>query len=362
MGFTLSRLRLTVLKTLLPCFLFLYFPALAGKQILYGSVGEGGVNPGTTTLVILDQTTGGLKETIGEIGYRLNGLAFDPSTGNLYGTTSTNDPNFPRGLVIIDQTTGAGTPIGTNWVQPIVCLTCDASGQLYGWQEWRPGPQDDLVTVDKDTGTFIKVGEAGISTRGQSLDFDQSGTLYLLNQVFPPPPSPIYTISLVDGLATQVGTYSVPTDIAHHGKFNQETWEFWAIGDWKNDNPRNLYIIDINTGDLIGSLPTVDELHTIAFAVINNLEISGIRKKDSFLTETDYYNVISWSIEDPQNIQGFRVYRKDGDSYSLIAELPATAMKYVDHNRKRKASDEYMIEVIDVNGSVSDSATIVITP
>lgn len=357
MVFNIFRPQLTVL--LLAVFSFLYLPTLAGKQILYGTVGEGASNPGTTTLVILDQATGGVKETIGEIGYRLNGLAFDPSTGNLYGTTSANDPNFPQGLIIIDQKTGAGTPIGTTWIRPIVCLTCDTGGQLYGWQESSPGPEDDLVSVDKNTGTFYKYPDAGLSTRGMSLDFDQSGTLYLLNQYNP---QPIYTISLVDGQPTQVGNYNVPTTVAHHGKFNQETWEFWAIGNWSNVNPRDLYIIDINTGDLIYSLPTVDNLHTIAFAVINNLDLSGTRKKNSFLTETDYYNVINWSIVDSPNILGFRVYRKDKNSYSLIAELPSTAMRYVDHNRKRKSSDEYMIEVIGLNGSVSDSATIVINP
>ncbi|QVL56000.1 MAG: hypothetical protein KFB95_01985 [Simkaniaceae bacterium] len=338
-------------------FVFFASSLFSVNYFLYGTVGEGSQDAPMTTLVILDQDTGGVRETIGEIGYRLNGLAFDPTTYNLYGTTSSNDPNFPQGLVIIDRETGAGTPVGSNWPNPIVCLACNSDGQLYGWIEFSPGPQDDLVAIDKEDGTFVQYPDAGLSTRGMSLDFNQSGVLYLLNQYNP---QPIYTVSLVDGQPTQVGTFNVPTDVAHHGKFNPKTWEFWAIGDWGNTNPRDLYIIDINTGNLIYSLPTVDNLHTIAFAFeapLSQLSLMGVKGHNRFLTETEYFNTLKWTLSTSvTDMVGFQLYRNG----KLIAELPPSAREYVDHNRKRKESTEYSVKVIDLFGEVIDLTSVIV--
>ena len=224
---------------------------------LYGTVGAGGSFT-ESTLITIDQNTGALKDTIGPVGYLINGLAFDPTTGNLYATTSTNDPNF-QGLLTIDTLTGAGTPIGSGgWTQPNVCLACNAAGQLYAWIEFSPPTHDDLVIIDKTTGTFSQFPDAGISTLTQGLDFDSSGTLWLFNAN-----QNMYTINLTTGAPTLMGTFT--PQFVHHGKFNPDTWNYWGIDESYGINPRNIAIIDVPSGAQLGSLPTVNDLHTLAF-------------------------------------------------------------------------------------------------
>ncbi|MCB1072397.1 MAG: hypothetical protein KDK96_04755 [Chlamydiia bacterium] len=253
------------LSLLIVCFLM--NTALANHYLLYGTVGEG--SGGTTTLVVIDQNTGGVEDTIGTIGYRINGLAYDPTTGNLYATTSANDPIAPNHLLTISTETGAGTIIAPLSLpvtaQTAVVLTCDSTGQLYAWSEWSSGTDDDLLRVDKNTGAVFEYPDAGLSTYTQSLDFNNSNTLYLLNGS-----TTIYTVSTTTGLPTSVGTSASP--IAHHGKFHPITNQLWAIDEAYNTNPRDIVILDIPSGTIVNTLPTVDDLHTLAFAPLSHID------------------------------------------------------------------------------------------
>lgn len=69
-------------------------PVLAGPR-LFGTTGSGGT---ISTLVELNSATGALLQTIGSVGYAVNGLTYDVATGKLWGATSLNDPNF-MGLI-----------------------------------------------------------------------------------------------------------------------------------------------------------------------------------------------------------------------------------------------------------------------
>lgn len=64
--------------------------AQAGDPVLYGADGAAGNS--TTNLYILDPTTGGIVSTVGPIGFAVTGLAIDPITGILYGSTGNNSP------------------------------------------------------------------------------------------------------------------------------------------------------------------------------------------------------------------------------------------------------------------------------
>ncbi len=84
----------------------------ASAQRLLGTIGNGGTGS-TSTLVELDPATGALVSTIGDVGYLVNGMTWDASSGTLCATTSNNDATFPDGLITIDPMTAAGTPVGT---------------------------------------------------------------------------------------------------------------------------------------------------------------------------------------------------------------------------------------------------------
>src|SRR5512133_757822 len=104
-------------------------------------------------LVELDPNTGALLQTIGPVGYRVNGLEYDHTTGKLFATTSQGDVNFPSGLIEIDMATAAGTEIGPSGLGVVLNPTVNAAGQMYAWTE----DSDDLVTVDKSTGAAALV-------------------------------------------------------------------------------------------------------------------------------------------------------------------------------------------------------------
>jgi hypothetical protein len=115
-------------------------------------------NGGTTSILYTVDTSNGTAAEIGDIGYAVNGLAFDFDNGILYGTTSTNDGIFPDGLIEINIQTGAGTPIGAGAEMRVNNPTIDSLGTMYAWTE----NSDDLVTIDTATGLAAVVGDSGL--------------------------------------------------------------------------------------------------------------------------------------------------------------------------------------------------------
>jgi hypothetical protein len=141
-------------------------------SILYGANGSGGA---LSTLFIIDPTTGSVSSTVGAIGFAVTGLAFDPITGILYGSTA-RAAGAPA-LITIDTATGAGTLVGLVGVasEALADIAFSPGGTLYGWLE--PG-NDDLATVNTATGQATVVGNAGISTAFAGLAIDSTGTVF----------------------------------------------------------------------------------------------------------------------------------------------------------------------------------------
>lgn len=121
----------------------------------HGADGAGG-NP-ATNLYVLDPTNGAIVSTIGPFGFAITGLAFDPSTGVLYGSTGNQSPTSPKSLVRIDTSTGAGTLIGSFGVSGQTMADLTFGGTLYGSGSSR----GDLYTVDRATGLATFVGASG---------------------------------------------------------------------------------------------------------------------------------------------------------------------------------------------------------
>ena len=163
--------RLTMLVALTALILVAgVLPASAAppKQVLYGTTGRctndfpGGPCTETSTLVQLDPSTGALIKSIGEVGYTVNGLAWDAKAQKLYASTAIGDVAF-HGLITIDITTGAGTPVNpaapnfglAGDESPIHSITIHSNGRMVGWYDEFPttGPvTDTFVTLDKATG------------------------------------------------------------------------------------------------------------------------------------------------------------------------------------------------------------------
>jgi len=238
----------------------LVVPLSAQAQVrLFGTLGYGGGQ--TSTLVELDPATGALIQTIGSVGYGVNGLDFDPTTGKLYGGTRYNDPNF-NGLIEINLVTGAGTPVGAaNWgrgdQEAITNITVNSAGQMFGWTEWF----DSLVAIDTTTGVATDVGPSGIETAQYGLSFDSTDVLYLVNYE-----GAIYTVNTATGAATWQGTIGT---IAHHGDFHPETDLYYGLT-WTFGTPRTLLAADLAAGTYT-EIGEVGDLHTLAFVLDQSL-------------------------------------------------------------------------------------------
>ena len=225
-------------------------------------------------LVEVDQTTGAIIRTIGPVGYRVNGLAYDWTTGTLYGGTSYGDPTY-NGLIEIDMNTGAGTPIGVHrWgltgTTAITNITVNSSGQMYGW--WDPS-QDDLVSINKSTGVATKVGESSLGTFEYGLAFDSSDTLYLFNGW-----QDVYTVDPVTGATSYIGDVTGHNQTywsdVHHGVFDLTTDLYYGISDLGPSSTRAIYVVDSSLS-IISTLPTADNLHTLAFVPVPGSFILG---------------------------------------------------------------------------------------
>jgi hypothetical protein len=227
-----------------------------GKTVkLYGAtyplVGD------VSDLVLLDPDDGSFISSIGSVGHRLNGLEYDAVSNKLYGTTSTSDPTFPRGLIEIDMKTAVPTNIGAAVIK-IARPTVNSNGDMFAWDCW----QTSLVTVNKVTGSATIVGDSGIFFERHGLAFDNEDILYLVDDG-----GEIYTIDTANGSATFTSSIGMR---AHHGDFHPETGHYWGIDETRSTaggpgKPRKLLVVDVNTPAVIDSLSTVNDLHTITF-------------------------------------------------------------------------------------------------
>lgn len=236
--------------------------SLVGLAACGGGGGGGPTLYGTTfgaagNLVQLDPTTGALIKTIGPIGYQVNGLEWDHTTGKLYATTSNGDANFPSGLLELNVSTGAGTPIGTGFGRTVMNPTVNSAGAMYAWTEVG----DDLVTVDKVAGTVSVVGDAALSTLEHGVAFDNQDRLFIVNGSS----GNIFRIDPATGAVTAAGSLTMR---AHHGDFHPETGRYWGIdetSDSATSAARNIRVVDIDAATVSATLPTVDELFTLTF-------------------------------------------------------------------------------------------------
>lgn len=219
---------------------------------LYGTT----YNPGGSELLQLDPNTGAYLQTIGPVGYMVNGLEYDHTTGKLYATTSGNDPSFPRGLIEIDLLTGAGTPIGSGTGLTIMNPTVNSAGDLYAWSE----DTDDLVRVDKVAGTATVVGDSTLDTYEHGLAFDTHDRLIFFNG-----DGYAYQLDTTTGAATLVAQLAMR---AHHGDFHPGTGLYWGIDETANtapDEKRTFRIVSLAAKTITFGVPTADDLFAITF-------------------------------------------------------------------------------------------------
>ncbi len=104
------------------------------------------------------------------------GMAYDPSTGNTYVTSS--DGASSSTLFVIDVAAATSSMVGTITNSPgSVAIAADGAGQLYTCDMVN----DVLMAVDKDTGAGTPIGPVGFdATSITGMDYDSwTGTMYM---------------------------------------------------------------------------------------------------------------------------------------------------------------------------------------
>lgn len=163
---------------------------------LYAAIG-GSVN---SDLYTIDPATGA-ETSVGATGFAITGLAFDPTSGVLYGITSNLSPSNPRSLITVDPATGAGTFIGALGIG-LADISFALNGTLYGMTT----STTRLVTINKSTGTATVVGFVGVGgSGGNATELDASnGVLAFLDGAN----GDFYVVNTTDGSGADVGPLS----------------------------------------------------------------------------------------------------------------------------------------------------------
>ncbi len=216
--------KISKIKVMLSSLALLLFLPMAAQAQVYGVSlnGANSGNPGASSLYTIDPATGAgtlvgdFIDIYGFGGYAVNAIAIDPTTGNMYAST-TNWSGVFNGLLAINSSTGVATEIGEfGDTADGRALTFDSAGQLWGWSE----ESDDPITIDKATGAATVVGESGIGTARQVLAFDSSDALILVQN------TNVYTIDQVTGAAVLDTTLSF--DPGRGGAVFDATDMLWA--------------------------------------------------------------------------------------------------------------------------------------
>ena len=173
---------------LLACAIFAFIcTPIARAGTLYASRAAGSAGE----LYILNSSTGAVIQDIGPLNdalatnYPITGLAFNPITGVLYGSTADSQVSTQAELVTINPATGLVTLIGAFNAGPVNTsgdpatmsdIAFDAAGNLYGVGSIG-GPQ--LYSINTVTGQATVIGSTGLtSTTGGGLGIGPAGTFY----------------------------------------------------------------------------------------------------------------------------------------------------------------------------------------
>ena len=167
---------------------------------IVGQFGAGGFD----NVVTIDTATGAAT-TVGSasnnLGEGYSGMAWDPTSGNLYAVSSTCGSSSH--LWTINPATGAATAVAE--IQGVACaiaIAIDSGGNMYTVDIVG----DEFFAVNKNDGSAAAIGSIGFNANyAQDMAFDLStDTLYYAGFDGSAFTDEIYTIDLTTGLATPV--------------------------------------------------------------------------------------------------------------------------------------------------------------
>lgn len=207
----------------------------------------------SSDLYILDPSDAS-ETVVGNTGHALTGLAFDPTDGTLYGSTSNNSPSNARSLVTVDPLTGTTTLVGGFGIgsDTLADIAFDSNGVLYGYS----ATGHKLHTVNLGTGAATQVSATTIvGGAGFGMDFDSEDNLFVLPDGDDlSPASDILLVDQTDASHELFSSISGSPPYGNGAPFSAGTFApgkiFYAID---NDfgATTHLVTVDMSTGEVV---------------------------------------------------------------------------------------------------------------
>jgi len=247
------------------------FITQANAGTLFGSTAAGG--PGE--LYILNPATGGVIQDVGPLNdslganYGVTGLAFNPFTGLLYGSTANSDVATAAKLISINPATALVTVIGDfnagNAGRPATMADIafnPNTGGLFGVGSVG-GPQ--LYSISLATGQATLIGGTGLtSTSGGGLAISAGGIYY-----GSPTPTRFGTYNPVTGTFSNIAAPTLPVGGAYGAlSFDANGVLFGLDVGSGSPPPTHLVTFDLTTGAVTDIGASVTSLDAIAFAPV----------------------------------------------------------------------------------------------
>jgi len=254
------------------------------EAALYAATASG--SPGE--LYILDPATGAIVQDIGPLNdslntnYPITGLAFNPLTGVLYGSSAANGA-VPGHLVTINPATALVTEVGSfNLVSGTLAdLAFDNAGNLYGVSS-KFGPQ--LFSVNISTGQATQIGSTGLtSTEGAGIAVSPDGIFFAS-----PNHTRFGTYNPTTGAYTNIAAPGLPTAPGAYAAFSfngNVLYGLWSAPG--SPPPTHLVTFDTTTGAITDLGTSVSALDAIAFQT----SLPGDYNHDNKVNAADY---VTW--------------------------------------------------------------------
>lgn len=239
---------------------------------LYASSAAGA----TGELFILNQATGAMIQNIGplndasSVNYPVTGLAFNPTTGVLYGSTGNKIAGTEARLVTINPATAQVTVIGQFNAGPVntsgtpttmADIGFDAAGNLYGVASIG-GPNLYSINIATGQATLVGANGASTSTTGGGLAISSGGVYYGT-----PTSSRFGTYNSGTGVYTNIANPTKPAGGAY-GALDYDGNVLYGLN-VGSGSPPPTHLVTINTanGAVTDIGASVASLDAIAFLV-----------------------------------------------------------------------------------------------
>ncbi len=110
-----------------------------------------------------------------------------------------------------------------------------------------------------------------------------------------------------------------------------------------------------------GPTATTTQSLTLVFNALPPTNLQGNSIKQKFLTQKDRVNLLTWQAPlEGATPHRYRIYRNSSLT-DLAGTVPADALKFLDHNRRRGVVYTYYVVTVSKSGSVSTPVSITVT-